>query len=81
MIDGLAPEKDLALIGFEHPDDVLEYEMIEILKQLGKALISALLTEKFIKEIVIFLLEKLAKKTTNDIDDVIVQKMKEALKV
>ena len=55
--------------------------MIEILKQVGKGLISALLTEKFIKEIVIFLLEKLVKKSDNDIDDVIVAKIKEALGV
>lgn len=54
--------------------------MLEVLKQIGKALLSALLTEKFIKEIVIFLLEKLAQKTDNDVDDVIVQKVKEALK-
>lgn len=52
-----------------------------ILKQVGKALLSALLTEAFIKEIIVFLLEKLAKKTTNDVDDVIVDKIKKALKV
>jgi hypothetical protein len=55
--------------------------MLEIVKQLGKALVSALLTEKFVKEIIIYLLEKLAKQTSNDVDDVIVQKVKEALKV
>lgn len=54
--------------------------MLEIIKQIGKAVLSALLTEKFIKEVVVFLLEKLAQKTDNDVDDVIVQKVKEALK-
>jgi len=52
---------------------------MEILKQIGKALLSALLTEKFIKELVVFLLEKLAAKTSNDVDDEIVKKVKEAL--
>ncbi len=55
--------------------------MIVILKQVGKALISALLTEAFVKEIIVFLLEKLAKKTTNEIDDVVVEKIKKALKI
>ena len=36
--------------------------MIEVLKSIGKALISSLLTEKIVKEIIIYLLEKLAKK-------------------
>lgn len=51
-----------------------------ILKQIGKAIISALLTEKFVKELIIFLLEKLAKKSSNEVDDEIVAKIKEALK-
>lgn len=55
--------------------------MLEIIKQIGKAVLSALLTEKFIKEVVVFLLEKLAKKTDNDVDDTIVAKVKEALNV
>ena len=54
--------------------------MLEVLKQIGKALLSALLTEKFIKEIIIFLLEKLVKRTDNTLDDEIVAKVKEALK-
>ena len=53
--------------------------MIEILKSIGKGLISALLTEKFVKEIIIYLLEKLAKKSDNKIDDEIVAKIKEAI--
>ncbi len=55
--------------------------MIEVLKSIGKALISSLLTEKFVKEIIIYLLEKLAKKSDNKIDDEIVAKIKEALKI
>ena len=55
--------------------------MIEILKSIGKGLIAALLTEKFVKEIIIYLLEKLAKKSDNKIDDEIVAKIKEALSV
>ena len=55
--------------------------MIEVLKSIGKALISSLLTEKFVKEIIIYLLEKLAKKSDNKIDYEIVAKIKEAVEV
>ena len=55
--------------------------MVEILKSIGKGLISALLTEKFVKEIIIYLLEKLALKSDNKIDDEIVAKIKEAVEV
>ena len=55
--------------------------MIEVLKSIGKALISSLLTEKFVKEIIICLLEKLAKKSANKIDDEIVAKIKEAVEI
>jgi len=54
--------------------------MLEILKTIGKSLLSALLTEAFIKEIIVFLLEKLVKSTSNTVDDVLVEKMKEAFK-
>ena len=53
---------------------------MKILKEIAKALLSALLTEKFIKEVVIFLLSKLAEKTDNKIDDVLVKKVAEALR-
>jgi hypothetical protein len=53
---------------------------MEILKTVGKSLLSALLTEKFVKEMVVFLLEKLAAKSDNKVDDLIVAKVKEALK-
>ena len=55
--------------------------MNEVLKSIGKGLISALLTEKFVKEIIIYLLEKLAKKSDNKIDDEIVAKIKEAMDI
>ena len=55
--------------------------MLEVLKSIGKALISSLLTEKFVKEIIIYLLEKLAKKSDNKIDDEIVAKIKEAMDI
>ena len=55
--------------------------MIEILKSIGKGLISALLTEKFVKEIIIYLLEKLALKSDNKVDDEIVAKIKEAMNI
>jgi len=52
---------------------------MEILKSIGKSLLSALLTEAFVKEVIVFLLEKLAAKSTNTIDDALVAKLKEAL--
>ena len=55
--------------------------MIELLKSIGKALISSLLTEKFVKEIIIYLLEKLALKSDNKVDDEIVAKIKEAMDI
>ena len=55
--------------------------MIEILKSIGKGLISALITEKFVKEIIIYLLEKLALKSDNKVDDEIVAKIKEAMDI
>lgn len=54
--------------------------ILEVLKSVGKALLSALLTEAFLKEIIIFLLEKLVERTDNKIDDELVAKVKEALK-
>ena len=53
--------------------------MLEILKSIGKSLLAALLTEGFIKEVIVFLLEKLAQKTDNSVDDELVSKLKEAL--
>jgi len=55
--------------------------MVEILKSIGKGLIAGLLTEKFVKEIIIYLLEKLAKRSDNKVDDEIVAKIKEAMDI
>jgi hypothetical protein len=55
--------------------------MVEILKSIGKGLISALLTEKFVKEIIVYLLEKLALRSDNKVDDEIVAKIKEAMDI
>ena len=55
--------------------------MVEILKSIGKGLISALLTEKYVKEIIIYILEKLALKSDNKVDDEIVAKIKEAMDI
>lgn len=52
---------------------------ITILKEVGKALLMALLTEEFMKEIIIFALEKLAKLSDTDVDDELVAKVKKAL--
>lgn len=52
---------------------------IEILKKLGMKLLAALLTEKFIKKLIVFLLEKLAERTDNKIDDDVVKMIKDAL--
>ena len=57
-----------------------EYKMTNILTKIGKALISALLTESVIKKLIILLLEKLAKKTDNSVDDEILKIVKDALK-
>jgi len=53
--------------------------MVELLKAVGKSLLSALLTEEFIKEIIVFLLEKLSKHTSNSVDDELVAKIKSAM--
>ncbi len=52
---------------------------MEVLKSIGKSLLSALLTESFVKEVIVFLLEKLAAKSTNTVDDALVAKLREAL--
>lgn len=53
--------------------------MLDMIKSIAKSLLAALMTEAFVKEMVIFLLEKLAKMTDNTIDDQLVAKVKEAL--
>lgn len=52
---------------------------MEILKQILKAIMMALLTESFIKEIVVYGLEKLAESTDNKVDDEIIAMVKRSL--
>ena len=52
---------------------------MEILKTVGKAILKALLTETAMKRMVILLLEWLASKSSNDLDDKIVEEVKKAL--
>lgn len=52
---------------------------MEIVKIIVKVLVTSFLTENFIKEMIIFLVEKIAKKTDNTIDDELVEKIKNAL--
>ena len=52
---------------------------METLKTIGKSLLSALLTEKFIKEVIVYLLEKVSKSSKNTVDDALVAKLKTAL--
>lgn len=53
--------------------------MLAILKTIAKSIMTAIITEKFLKEVIIFALEKLAAKTDNKLDDELVAKIKEAL--
>lgn len=53
---------------------------MEVLKSVLKAVIAAVFTEKFIKEVIVYLLEKLVKHTKTQIDDEILVKLKDALK-
>ena len=50
-----------------------------MLKKLAVSLLSALLTEKFIKTLIIYLLKKLAEKSDNKVDDEIVHMIEKAL--
>ena len=53
--------------------------LLEVLKQVGKAVLVSLVTEAFIKDLIVYCLEKLAKKTDNEVDDELVAKVKAAL--
>ena len=53
--------------------------MVSILGKIGYAILMSLLTETVIKKLVILLLEKLAEKSDNTVDDEIVKVVKEAL--
>ncbi len=49
------------------------------LKSVAKSIMAALLTEAFIKEIIVYLLKKLAERTNNKVDDAIVSRVEKAL--
>lgn len=53
--------------------------LVAILVQIGKSLLAGLLTEKFLKGLIVFVLEKLVQKTDNQVDDELVAKVKQAL--
>jgi hypothetical protein len=53
--------------------------LIEVLKQILKAVLVSLVTEKFIKEVIVYALEKLVAKTDNEVDDELVSMVKKAL--
>lgn len=52
---------------------------MEILRQILKAVLTAVLTESFLKEIIIYGLEKLAVSTDNKVDDEIIAIVKKSL--
>lgn len=52
---------------------------MEILRQILKAVLTAFLTESFLKEIIIYGLEKLAVSTDNKVDDEIIAIVKKSL--
>lgn len=53
--------------------------VISVLKEILKAVLVSLLTEEFIKEIIVHGLEWAAKKTDNNVDDEMVASVKKAL--
>lgn len=53
--------------------------LVNILKEIGKAVLLSVLTEAFIKELIIYILEWLSKKSDNEVDDKIVELVKKAL--
>lgn len=54
--------------------------MLLILKAVAQSLMTALVTEKFLKEMLIYVLKKFAAKSDNKLDDELVAKIEEALK-
>lgn len=53
--------------------------LLEALKAILKSLMVSLITEKFLKEVIIYSLTKLAEKTDNKVDDDVLKMVKEAL--
>jgi hypothetical protein len=52
---------------------------MSVLRKLGMQLLTALLTEKFLKKLIVFLLKKLSERTDNTIDDEVVKMIEKAL--
>lgn len=53
--------------------------VLSVLGKVGMSMMTALLTEAVLKKLIILLLEKLAEKSDNKVDDEIVRIVKEAL--
>ena len=53
--------------------------LLNLLKSVGRSLLISLLTETFIKELLVDILEWLAKKTDNEVDDNMVASVKRAI--
>lgn len=54
--------------------------ILQILKEIGKALLLSLLSRKMVESLIIYFLEWLSKKTDNEVDDNLVKLVKEALR-
>jgi hypothetical protein len=52
---------------------------VNILKEILKAVLLSLLTEQFIKDLIVYALETLSKRTDNEVDDRVVEMVKKAL--
>lgn len=53
--------------------------LVNILKEIGKAILISLFTEAFVKELVVSFLEWLAKKTDNSVDDRLIAAVRNAM--
>lgn len=53
--------------------------LLPILKEIGKIILLTFLSEAFIKELIVFFLEWLVKKTDNEVDDELVERIKKAI--
>jgi len=54
--------------------------MFSVVKTIAMATFKAVMTEKFIKQLVIYFLKYLAKKSTNTVDDKVVAEIEKAFK-
>ncbi len=53
--------------------------LLDILKRVAKAALMSLMTETFVKELIVYLLRWVSQKTTNKVDDEIVAMVERAL--